>query len=67
MNKNLLGILVILISFIFTSCDEMNERVLPSCTGKSGDLLIIADSACYNHETGQAIKDIFPFLLYTTF
>lgn len=59
MSKNLLGIIIILASSIFISCDEMNERVLPSCTGKSGDLLIIADSACYNHETGQAIKDIF--------
>ena len=37
----------------------MNERVLPSCTGKSGDLVVVVDSAYYNHQTGKAIQEIF--------
>ena len=57
---NFLKIVAIcLISFTFFSCEEMNERVLPSITGKSGDLLIVADSSYYNHQTGEAIKQIF--------
>ena len=59
MSKNVIGVILVLITSFFISCDEMNERVLPSCTGKSGDLLVIADSACYNHKTGDAIKKIF--------
>jgi hypothetical protein len=51
--------IVIVVSLVFVSCDEMNERVLPSCTGKSGDLLIVADSLYYNNQTGDAIKQIF--------
>ncbi len=51
--------IIIVSAFAFVSCDEMNERVLPSCTGKSGDLLIVADSAFYNHQTGAAIQEIF--------
>ncbi len=49
----------LIIAATFVSCDEMNERVLPSCTGKSGDLLIVADSVYYNNQTGEAIKHIF--------
>ena len=41
------------------SCDDINERVIPRCTGKSGDLLIVADSAYYNNLTGTAIQQIF--------
>ncbi len=55
----LLAIIIIVFSSIFTSCDEMNERVLPNCTGKAGDLLIVADSVVYNHQTGDALKAIF--------
>ena len=32
---------------------------MPSCTGKFGDLLIVADSFYYNHQTGKAIEQIF--------
>ena len=49
----------VLITLTFVSCDEMNERVLPSNTGKSGDLLVVADSAYYNNLAGEAIKQIF--------
>ncbi len=52
-------IFLFLISFTVISCDEMNERVLPSCTGKSGDLLVVVDSSYYNHNTGRAIQEIF--------
>ncbi len=41
------------------SCEEINERVLPHCTGRSGDLLIVADTAYYNNATGDAIKQVF--------
>jgi hypothetical protein len=51
--------LILLIPLTFISCDEINERVLPRCTGKSGDLLIVADSVYYNHQTGTAIQQIF--------
>lgn len=37
----------------------MNERVLPSCTGKPGDLLIVMDSLYYNNEVGEAAKQVF--------
>ena len=48
-----------LIVFGLSSCDEINERVLPNCTGRAGDLLIVADSNYYNHKTGEAIQQIF--------
>lgn len=51
--------LLLLIPFIYISCDDMNKRVLPSCTGKSGDLLVVVDSFYYNHLTGSAIKAVF--------
>jgi hypothetical protein len=51
--------IIIGISFLFFSCEEMNERVLPRCTGKSGDLLIVTDSAYYNHQTGAVIQQLF--------
>lgn len=50
---------LVLILFSFFSCEEINERVLPSSTGKSGDLLIVMDSLYYNHAAGEAIKQIF--------
>jgi len=50
---------LLIISFSFFSCDEMNERVLPSSSGKSGDLLIVMDSLYYNNEAGEAVKQIF--------
>lgn len=59
MNINFKILIIFLIPLAFISCDEINERVLPSCTGKSGDLLIVADSLYYNHQTGDAIKKIF--------
>jgi hypothetical protein len=52
------SILVLFVVGLF-ACDEINERVLPNCTGKPGDLLIVADSALYNHSTGEAIRGIF--------
>jgi hypothetical protein len=51
--------IIVVVSLTFVSCDEMNERVLPSCTGRSGDLLIVADSVTYNYQTGAAIQQIF--------
>ena len=58
--KTLLSILFIgTFIFSFTSCDEINERVLPTISGKSGDLLVVADSTYLNHQTGEAIRSIF--------
>ena len=51
--------IVAAISLTFVSCDEITERVIPSCTGKSRDLLIVSDSAYYNNKTGAAIQQIF--------
>jgi len=50
---------LIIIPFSFFSCDEINERVLPSITGKPGDLLIVMDSVYYNYSAGEAVKQIF--------
>ena len=50
---------LLIIPFSFFSCDEINERVLPSSTGKSGDLLIVMDSIYYNYSAGDAVKQIF--------
>jgi len=50
---------LLIVPFSFFSCDEINERVLPSSTGKSGDLLIVMDSLYYNHLAGDAVKQIF--------
>ncbi len=57
--------IVLKITFIFTtiilfvSCDRINEKILPSITGKSGDLLVVVDSFYFNHQTGEAIKQTF--------
>ncbi len=51
--------LILIFSGFFISCDEINEKVLPRATGKSGELLIVADSVYWNHQTGEAIKQIF--------
>lgn len=59
MKRLLYIILPIIFGFLLTSCEDMNERVLPNCTGKAGDLLVVADSSYYNHQTGEAIKQIF--------
>ena len=56
--KTSIKILLLLI-VPFTSCKEINERVLPSCTGKPGDLLIVMDSLYYNHAAGNAVKAVF--------
>ena len=50
--------IIVGIAVSFFSCEEMNERVLPHCTGNSGDLLVVADSAFYNHLTGAAIQQV---------
>ena len=50
---------LLIVPFSFFSCDEINERVLPGSTGKSGDLLIVMDSLYYNHSAGEAVKHIF--------
>ena len=59
--KTIIKSLIVLgvITFGFTSCDEINERILPSSTGKPGDLLVVVDSSYYNNQSGEAIKQIF--------
>ncbi|MEJ6735791.1 MAG: DUF4837 family protein [Flavobacteriales bacterium] len=52
-------LLLLIVPFSFFSCDEINERVLPSSTGKAGDLLIVMDSVYYNHSAGDAVKQTF--------
>ncbi|MBL4593597.1 MAG: DUF4837 family protein [Flavobacteriales bacterium] len=59
MNTIFKYLILLIIPLAFFSCDEINERVLPSCSGKSGDLLIVVDSSYYNHQTGEAIQKIF--------
>tara|TARA_B100000809_G_scaffold251192_1_gene284432 strand:- start:2766 stop:3758 length:993 start_codon:yes stop_codon:yes gene_type:complete len=52
-------LILLIVPFSFFSCDEINERVLPSSTGKAGDLLIVMDSVYYNHSAGDAVKKTF--------
>ena len=52
-------LLLVIVPFSFFSCDEINVRVLPSSTGKAGDLLIVMDSVYYNHSAGDAVKQTF--------
>ena len=52
-------LILLIVPFSFFSCDEINERVLPSSTGKAGDLLIVMDSVYYNHSAGDAVKQTF--------
>jgi hypothetical protein len=54
-----ISILLLVLTSIFISCDDLNERVLPAISGKSGDLLVVADSNYWNNETGKAIQEIF--------
>lgn len=58
--KTLLSIVFLsILTFNISSCDEINERVLPTISGKSGDLLVVVDSNYWNHQTGNAIKEVF--------
>jgi len=58
--KNSLKIIVaLLFPLLIISCEEMNRRVLPTCTGAPGDLLVVVDSFYYNHQTGTEIQQIF--------
>lgn len=41
------------------SCDEINEKVLPRASGKSGNLLVVVDSFYWNNKTGEAIMQAF--------
>jgi hypothetical protein len=54
---SLISLFIIL--FSVTSCDEINERVLPTISGKPGDLLVVIDSNYWNNQTGEAIQHIF--------
>lgn len=45
-------------SITLVGCDEA-ERQLPNSTGKSGELLIIVDTAVWNSEVGTALKNCF--------
>ncbi|KAB2859796.1 MAG: DUF4837 family protein [Flavobacteriales bacterium] len=49
----------LLISFGMVSCDEINEKVLPRASGKSGNLLVVVDSFYWNNKTGEAIMQAF--------
>jgi len=54
-----LSIFFLLVLFTFVSCDDLNERVLPSISGKSGDLLLVVDSNYWNNKTGAELQAIF--------
>lgn len=54
-----ISILLLILISVFISCDDLNERVLPSISGKSGDLLVVVDSNYWNNKTGEAIQEIF--------
>lgn len=56
--KTLFVVLIATFSFLY-SCDEANERILPSVSGKSGELLVVLDSSYWNNQTGEALKNAF--------
>ena len=57
MRFNILGI--ILISLSIFSCVGSDNEILPGGTGKSGDLLVVMDSAFWRGSTGESIARCF--------
>lgn len=53
-----IALLAIIITTI-TSCEGINDTVLPSISGKSGDLLVVIDTTYWTHQTGDAIRETF--------
>lgn len=51
--------MTVLLGLFLFSCEEMNERVLPRASGKSGELVVVVDSAYWNGSTGDAIRQVF--------
>lgn len=49
----------LLFSVVISSCDSINERVLPRPSGKSGNIVVVIDSFYWNHKTGEAIMETF--------
>lgn len=59
--------LLFLISFTFLlySCDDTtSKRTLPDSNGRSGELIIVVDTAYANNKTGRALEDVFLEELY---
>lgn len=50
---------VLLFATFIVSCDELNEKVLPRPSGKSGNLLVVVDTFYWNNHTGEAIMETF--------
>ncbi|NPA45406.1 MAG: DUF4837 family protein [Chlorobi bacterium] len=53
--KNILFSLIILAS-ILTSCDSNNERILPSSTGRVGQVLVVMADHKWEQEPGKVIR-----------
>lgn len=50
--------------FIIGCSDESSKRSLPSSTGKSGELIIVVDTAYMHNKTGKALEQVFMEELY---
>jgi len=50
---------LILILLAFTSCEDITEKVLPRPSAKAGDLLVVIDTAYWNHKSGEVIRNTF--------
>lgn len=63
LHRRLLWVLPLIV--FFASCDsESSKRSLPSSTGKSGELIIVVDTAYINNKTGEALESVFMEELY---
>lgn len=50
---------VVLALLTIFSCDTINEKILPSPTGKAGELLVVVDTAYWNNQTGEVLMKTF--------
>jgi Domain of unknown function (DUF4837) len=51
--------LIVTVAITVVACEGINDTILPSITGKSGDLLVVVDSSYWNNQTGEALRETF--------
>lgn len=55
MKKLILGFIIL--TSLFTSCDDNNERILPASTGGVGQVLVVMAEHKWEQEPGKAIRE----------
>jgi len=57
--KKLILPFFIALSVVFVSCSTQGGRVLPSASGKVGELIVVVDNAIWNGAYGDSIRSVF--------